>query len=202
MTMKQTDTLANVYARSLFELAEADGGRDKILELADELEQVAELLAGSKELHALFRSPVIDGDRRANTLRSIFENRITDLLLRFMLVLNSNGRLDHFDSIQMSYDLMVQEAFGRIEVDVVTAIPLDQESLAHVKESIQQAFGKDPVLHPSVDASILGGIQIRVGDQLMDGSVATRLRRLGHQLREQGSHSIRTDSARFMEDTA
>ena len=136
MTMKQTDTLANVYARSLFELAEADGGRDKILELADELEQVAQLLAGSKELHALFRSPVIDGDRRANTLRSIFENRITDLLLRFMLVLNSNGRLDHFDSIQMSYDLMVQEAFGRIEVDVVTAIPLDQESLAHVKESI------------------------------------------------------------------
>ncbi|MDG2291506.1 MAG: ATP synthase F1 subunit delta [Phycisphaerales bacterium] len=202
MTMKQTDTLANIYARSLFELAEASGGRDKILELADELEQVAELLAGSGDLQALFCSPIIDGDRRANALRSIFENRVTDLMLRFMLVLNSNGRLNHFDPIQMAYDLMVQDAFDRVEVDVVTAMPLDESALARVKDSIQQALGKDPVLHPSVDASILGGIQIRVGDQLMDGSVATRLRRLGHRLREQGSHNIRTDSSRFMEDSA
>ena len=121
-----------------------------------------------------------------------------------MLVLNSNGRLDHFDAIQVAYGLHAAGGlWDRVDVDVVTAMPLGRASaLARIKESIHLAFGKDPVLHPSVDESIIGGIQIRVGDQLMDGSIATRLRRLGHRLREQGSHNIRSDSSRFMEDSA
>ena len=200
MTMQQIDTLATLYAQSLLELAEDAGGREKILELADELEQVSELLAGERDLRTLFSTPVIDEEARAGLIRRIFENRVTDLLLRFMLVLNANDRLGHFDGIQAAYDQMVQDAFGRIEVDVITAIKLDEGTLARISERIQAALGKEPVLHPSIDESIIGGLQLRIGDRLMDGSVATRLRRLGDQLRQNGGHAIRTNMERFMED--
>ena len=65
MTM-QTDTLASIYARSLYELAEESGGRDMVLELADELEQIIHILASEQTLDALFSSPVIDTDRRTS----------------------------------------------------------------------------------------------------------------------------------------
>ena len=201
MTMQQIDTLATIYAQSLLELAEEAGGREKILELAEELEQVSELLAGEADLRTLFGTPVIDEETRGGLIRRIFENRVTDLLLRFMLVLNANDRLGHFDCIQASYDQMVQDTFGRVEVDVVTAIELDEATLARIGERLQKALGKEPILHASIDESIIGGLQLRVGDRLMDGSVATRLRRLGEQLRKQGGHAIRTDMERFMESS-
>ena len=164
MTMQQIDTLATLYAQSLLELAEDAGGQEKMLELADELEQVSELLAGERDLRTLFSTPVIDEETRAGLIRRVFENRVTDLLLRFMLVLNANDRLGHFDSIQAAYDQMVQDAFGRIEVDVIAAITLDDATLARISERIKTALGKEPVLHPSVDESIIGGLQLRIGD--------------------------------------
>ena len=201
MTM-QTDTLATIYARSLYELAEESGGRDMVLELADELEQIIHILASEQTLDALFSSPVIDTDRRTSTIRTIFEGRITDLLLRFMLVLNANGRLGHLELIQVAYDQLVQEAFGRIEVDVITASPIDEAALARIGERIKSAMGKGPVLHPSTNPAIIGGVQLRIGDELLDGSVATKLRRMGTNLREKGSRTIRSSIGTYLEDTA
>lgn len=200
MTM-QTDTLATIYARSLYELAEESGGRDMVLELADELEQVIELLASEHSLDALFSSPVIDTDRRSTTIRTIFELRVTDLLLRFMLILNANGRLGHLGLIQVAYDQLVQDAFGRIEVDVITASPIDEATLARIGERIKAAMGKDPVLHPSTSPAIIGGIQLRIGDELLDGSVATKLRKMGTNLREKGSRTIRSSIGTYLGDT-
>jgi len=198
----QTDTLASIYARSLYELAEESGGRDMVLELADELEQVIEILASEHALAALFNSPVIDTDRRTSTIRTIFEGQVTDLLLRFMLVLNANGRLGHLELIQVAYDQLVQDAFGRIEVDVITASPIDEAALARIGERIKAALGKDPVLHPSTNPAIIGGVQLRIGDELLDGSVATKLRKMGANLRENGSRTIRASIGTYLGDSA
>lgn len=201
MTM-QTDTLASIYARSLYELAEERGGRDGIVELADELEQIVDLLAGEQTLGTLFNSPVIDTERRSATIRRIFEHRVTDLMLRFLLILNANGRLGHIGPIHVAYDRLVQAAFGRVEVDVITASPMDETALARIGERIKSVLGKDPVLHQATDPSIIGGIKLRIGDELLDGSVATKLRRMGTALRDRGSHTIRSSIGTFLEDTA
>lgn len=186
----QTDTLARIYARSLFDLADEAGGRDKILEIADELEQVCELLRGDRSFGEYLSSPVIDTSRRAMGLRTMFTNRITDLTLRFMLVLNTNGRLDRFESIQTAYDQLVQEAWGRVEVDVWTAVPLDESARTTLSTRLHEIMGKEPVLHAWVQESLIGGIRIRIGDQLIDGSVAARLRQFERQLRQEGNHAI------------
>ena len=90
---KQTDALANIYARSLFELATDAGGDEKVTEIADEIEQICELAVSNKEIGVFFSSPIIDNNKRGEALSAIFSNRVTDLTLRFLLVLNKQGAI-------------------------------------------------------------------------------------------------------------
>ncbi|HIB02020.1 MAG TPA: hypothetical protein EYO31_09245, partial [Phycisphaerales bacterium] len=99
----QADALATVYAKSLFELASDAGGNDKIVEIADELEQICELTRENQGIRLFFSSPIIDVVKRGETLSSIFTNRVTDLTLRFLLVLNNKGRLNHIECINVAY---------------------------------------------------------------------------------------------------
>ncbi|MDG2200726.1 MAG: ATP synthase F1 subunit delta [Phycisphaerales bacterium] len=198
----QTDTLSRIYASSLYELADEAGGRDKIMEIADELEQICDLVQSDRQFREMITSPVIDASRRAEALGRIFGNRVTDLVVRFLIILNRNGRLGHLESIQAAYDQQVQEAFGRIEVDVITASEIDAEARNRIGERIKQALGKEPVMHAYTDPSIIGGVRLRIGDEMIDGSVATRLRRMGTALQQNGSQGIRTQINRFLEDDA
>ncbi|MDP7070363.1 MAG: ATP synthase F1 subunit delta [Phycisphaerales bacterium] len=194
----QTDTLARIYARSLFDLSNEAGGREKILEVADELEQVCELVRSDPAFREYLDSPVIDTARRALGIRTIFADRVTDLVLRFMLVLNTNGRIGRVESIHAAFDEMVQEAWGRIEVDAWTATPLDEESQRLLSSKLHEILGKEPVLHAWTDASLIGGIRIRIGDTLVDGSVAARLKQFERGLQVQGNRVISTTPTDFM----
>ena len=196
----QTDALATVYAKSLFELASDAGGNDKVVEIADELEQICELLRQDKEVRLFFTSPIIDVPKRSETISAIFSNRVTDLTLRFLLVLNNKGRLNHLESIGVAFDLLVQEAFGRVEVDVFTPTAIDADSINIIKGKVQSMLGKEPVLHPYVDKKMLGGLKLRIGDQLIDGSVQTKLRRLSESIKNSGGTAIREQFETYLED--
>lgn len=195
----QTDALANVYAKSLFELAQQAGGQEKITELLGELEQICELLRADRRVHEFFASPVIDKNSRSESLKRIFSNRVTDLTLRFLLILNDKTRLSHLEAIAAAYDRLVQEAYGRIEVDVYTAAPVGQQQLDSIRERIKQALGREPVLHPYTEPAMLGGLKLRIGDQLIDGSITNKLRRMKRDLQASGS-KLRERLTRFIED--
>ena len=179
---RRIDALASVYARSLYELASKAGGRAKIEQVAAELEEVCELTRADKRFAEFLASPIIGTDRRKDSLRRIFSDRVTDLMLRFLLVLSDKGRLGHLEAINDAFDAMVQESFGKIEVDVYTAGPLDSNILNELRGRIQQALRKEPILHNYTEPGMIGGIKLRIGDQLLDGSVATRLRRMRQEL--------------------
>lgn len=196
----QTDALATVYAKSLFELASDAGGNDKIVEIAGELEQICELARDNDDVRNFFSSPIIDGAKRGEALSAIFTNRVTDLTLRFLLVLNAKGRLSHIEPIHVAFDLLVQEAFGRVEVDVFTPQDLDENAIRSIKEKVQAMLNKEPVLHTYVDKAMLGGLKLRIGDQLIDGSVQTKLRRLSESIKNNGGTAIRENYETYLED--
>lgn len=198
--IRHTDALASVYARSLYELAAEAGGRDKIVEVADEIEQVCELARGNRAFREFLGSPIVDRGRRADALRDIFRERVTDLVLRFMLVLNDRGRLSHLESIAGAYDHLVNEAFGRVEVDVFTPGPLDPEQLRSLSQRIGAALGKEPVVYTYTDPEMIGGLKLRIGDQLIDGSVAARLRKIRQSFLTSGSAAIRERFDRILDE--
>jgi len=197
-----TDAIAQVYARSLYELANAAGGRDKIVEIAEELEQICELARSDKSFGEFLSSPIIEGKARSNSLRTIFHARITDLTLRFLLVLNAKGRLSRIESVRAAYDQAVHEAFDRVEVDVYTPAPLGRDQIETIKQRIQAALGKDPVIHAYTDPEMIGGIRLRIGDQLIDGSVSSRLRRLRERLLANGGAQVRSRIDKIIEEGA
>ncbi len=195
-----TDALAQVYAKSLYELAEDAGGREKIVEVGQEIEQLCELARSDKAFGEFLASPIINKGERSRSLRHIFDGNITDLTLRFLLVLNGRGRLGHLAAIEEAYDQLMHEAFGRVEVDLYTAAPLDGQELESIKERIRKALGKDPVLYAYTQPSMIGGVKLRIGDQLIDGSVSNRLRRLRQTLKTSGFSALRDRIASLIEE--
>ncbi len=193
-----TDAIAQVYAKSLYELANDAGGREKIVELAEELDQICELARGDRTFREFLASPIINTKARGEAIRRIFHGRVTDLALRFLLVLNNKARLRRLESIRAAFDQLVHDALGRVEVDIYTPGPLGPEQLDTIKQRIQGALGKDPVLYSYTDAAMIGGVRLRIGDQLIDGSVASRLRRLRQHLLTLGGSAVRQRLARII----
>lgn len=194
------DALAHVYARSLYELAEQAGGLDKIFEVGAELEQICELARADKAFAEFLGSPIIAKGRRGEALGSIFRDQVTDLTLRFLLVVNEKGRLGHLEPINSAFDQLVQAAHDRVEVDVFTAQPIDAGEQQAIADRIKAAIGKEPVLHPYTDPGMIGGIKLRIGDRLIDGSVATRLRRLRHTMHSSGGAAVRGRFDRIIQE--
>lgn len=195
------DAVARVYAQSLLELAEAAGGDAKIAEIGEELQALLEVVRGDAMIAEFLRSPIVDRNKRGASLRTVLDGRVSDLLLRFVLVLNGKGRLGRIDDIVAAYDELLNARFGKVEVDVFTVDGrLDDAQLSLLSEKIRTRLGKEPVFHQYADASLIGGLVLRVGDQLIDGSVRGRLRGLRETILEGGSSTIRGRGETFLSD--
>lgn len=197
----RTDEIARVYAESLLELAEARGG-DGIAEVGAEIAALAEIARGDPAFAEFLRSPVVDATSREASLRRTLDGRASSLVRDFVLVLNRKGRLGEFLNVAVAYEALVQEKLGRVEVDVWTASgPVGEDLLASLRGKVREATGKDPVFRLHVDPAMIGGIRLRIGDRLLDGSVATRLAGLRRHLLESGRGDLRADPDRFLSTT-
>lgn len=195
------DALATVYARSLFELAFEKGGQETAESIGGEIEDILEMARSSVSFSEFLASRVLGVESRDESLVKIFGGRTSPIVLHFLRLLNRKGRLNHLPPIVAAYDQIVQEHFGRVEVDVLTATPIDEGQLSLIREKLSAALGKQPVLHPYTDASMLGGLKLRIGDQLIDASVATRLANMRQRLISRGGASIRGRAAELLDDS-
>ncbi len=199
LTEAPPDALSRIYAQTLFEMAQAAGGQAKIEETLVELEEIMELARADVRFSEFLSSRILPAKARGASLATIFKGRLSDLTLHFLLVLNDKGRLGHLAPIVAAFDQLVQNAFGRVEVDVYTASPVSSGELAAIRDRLRAALGREPVVHPYVDGSMIGGLKLQIGDQLIDASIATRLRKLRDKLATDGSAKIRAKAAQIID---
>ncbi|MEL7474182.1 MAG: ATP synthase F1 subunit delta [Planctomycetota bacterium] len=197
----QPDAVAQVYARSLFELAEADGGQDNTEEVLGELEQILDLARADASFGEFISSRVLPAKSRAASLKKMLDGRASDLSIRFLLILNQKGRLGHLSAIVAAYDAIVQDRFGRIEVDVFTPEPASPEMLATIKDRLTNQLSKEIILHPYTDPKMIGGLKLRIGDQLIDASVETHIRRIRERFAAGGADQIRAKLDELLNNT-
>ncbi len=200
MLNSATDAVSTVYARSLFALAESGGGRQVIEDTLGELEEILELARQDRRFGEFLSSRIISGTRRAGSLDKTLKGRVSDLTYRFLQVLNDKQRLGHLPSIVSAYDRLVQQHFGRVEVDVFTADPLSPDDLRSVQSRLAASLGKEVIAHPYTDATMIGGVKFRIGDQLVDASLATQLRKLKDQFGNSGTAAIRAKFDRIVDE--
>jgi F-type H+-transporting ATPase subunit delta len=200
LSQAKPDALANVYAKSLYSEAFAAGGRERVEAVQGQLEDLLEMTRSDKALNEFLASRVIPTAEREAALKKILGGRIDELLLRFLLVVNRKERLGHIVPIAAAYDQVVQQQFGRVEVDVVTATAIDANHLVTVKSRLGEALGKEVIVHSYTDPTMIGGVKFRIGDQLIDASVQTTLRKIRDQLSTQGDAVVRGKINRIIED--
>jgi F-type H+-transporting ATPase subunit delta len=193
----QPDAVAQVYAQSLFDLA-AQQGQPQIESVLGELEEIVDMARADTRFGEFVSSRIVAGGDRDESLEKIFKGRVSDIVLNFLRLLNRKGRLGKITGIVAAYDRLVQNAFGRIEVDVYTPSPLSREDQDALARKLHETLGKEPVIHPYTDGSMIGGIRLQIGDQLIDASIATRLRKLRDQLATSGLPALRAAADRII----
>jgi F-type H+-transporting ATPase subunit delta len=194
------DAVDKVYALSLFELAETQGGRAGLEALASECEELANVIRENRTLAEFFNSRIIPMRDKDRTIRAIFSGRVSDLLLRFLLVLNRKERVNRTLSILTACDQLMQERFGKVEVDLFTRFPLPAEQVESIRRRLQETLQREPIVHTYLDEEMIGGIKMQVGDKLIDASVATQLRRMRERLVEEGGATVRAKADRIIEE--
>src|SRR5687767_764574 len=177
----QTSPLAVAYARSLLELADE---RKEMEQVEQELRGLRDVIEQNPTFGLFLRDPAIGENERGETLKRVFGGKVSPLLMNFLGVVNAHGRLGKLEEIARAYDELLDERLGKIEVDVTVATKLAPNELEQVRKSVSAALKKDAVVHQYVDESIIGGIVLRVQDQLIDASVRAQLEGMRRRMLE------------------
>lgn len=173
------DPAAAIYSLALFEAAQEAGRLDAVQR---DLNDLGNALAGTPELAQVLFNPAFPAPgKKAILARATSE--ADELVGRALLVLVDNGRLDELPGIIEDFNERHQEVAGELEVELTTAIPIDDEEADGLRGRLAEATGKTVTLTRRVDAEILGGVVLRMRDLLIDASVRGRLDALRLSLR-------------------
>lgn len=183
--------VAGVYARAFLDAAEGKGNTAAMVAELDSL--VTDVLDAYPNLERVLASPFIAHEEKVGILERTLGNQASPDLLVFLKVLSKHGRLDCLRAIRRAVESQYNKMQGRVEVTLRTAGPVDDALRGEIIEKLRAILSAEPVMRVVTDASLLGGVVVRVGDTVFDGSLSTRLSRMRSQMIEQVVHKIETD---------
>jgi F-type H+-transporting ATPase subunit delta len=186
--------LGDVYARALLAFA-ADAGN--VDQLVDELGEVVEAINGVAGLRDALESPRVGVESKVDLLDKAFAGKVEKGLLHFLKVVGNKGRFDCLGAIASSAKTLRDEMSGRVQAVVTSASPMDSEAVGRITDQLSKTLGKDVSLQVLVDPEILGGIVVRVGDTVYDGSVVNQLSQVRARAVKRASDAIREKLDRF-----
>jgi F-type H+-transporting ATPase subunit delta len=168
------EEIAQVYSRSLFEVAKEHGKLDRI---RDELGAFTDALAENRELSVFFFSPYFSTQEKEDGLsRTVVDADPT--LVNFLQLLIENHRLPLIHRIRRQFEVLWDRENRRLPVEVTSAVELDRSVIEALEAGILEQTGQNVELESHVDPDILGGIVLRVGNSILDASVRHRLEQL------------------------
>jgi F-type H+-transporting ATPase subunit delta len=185
---EQQDTVTGVagrYASALFSLARDERKTD---EVAAALASFDALIAESEDLRRLVRSPVFSAREQVKALAAILERaEIAGVAANFIKLVAAKRRLFAIRDMIRDYGLLYDAGRGVAHAEVTSAEPLDDANVAALKETLRVASGgKDVRLTAKVDASIIGGLVVKLGSRMVDGSLKTKLNAIRIRMKEVG----------------
>jgi F-type H+-transporting ATPase subunit delta len=168
------EEIAQVYSRALFEVAKENGKLDVVRE---QLGQFADALDQNRDLAVFFFSPYFSTDEKKDGLRRTVEGA-DPTVLNFLETLLERHRMPAIYRIRAAYARLWDEENKLLPVEVTSAVDLDEATVKSLGDRIGQQTGQRVELTSRVDPSILGGIVLRVGNQILDASIKHRLDQL------------------------
>jgi F-type H+-transporting ATPase subunit delta len=172
------EEIAEVYSRSLFEVAKERGVLDRVHE---ELGQFADALDQSRDLQVFFFSPYFSSQEKKDGIGALVEGA-DENFVRFLELLAERHRMPAIFRIRREFDGLWRRENKLLPVSVTSAVELDSELVEGIGKRIEEQTGQRVELSSEVDPDVLGGLVLQVGNMVLDASVRNRLERLRKQV--------------------
>jgi F-type H+-transporting ATPase subunit delta len=169
--MAELTTIARPYAEAVFELAKQEG---RFGEWSDAL-KLAAAVSQDANMQSVLSSPRVPYGQKSALLLATAGKGIGELGENFLQLVLRNGRADILPEISRLFEEMKERDEGVIEASIASAFPLVQDQLSELTAKLEKRFKRKILARPSVDPELIGGVVVRVGDEVLDGSVRGKL---------------------------
>jgi F-type H+-transporting ATPase subunit delta len=174
-------SLSGRYALALFELARDGKSLDTV---SESLGAIKSALAESPDFKALVFSPLIGREAAAKTVAAVAASMGLDKLTsNFLGVLAQNRRLAQLPAIIRNYETLLSNHRGEARAEIVSAHPLSKTQITALQKNLRARVGRDVAVDAKVDPAILGGLVVKIGSQMIDSSIRTRLNTLAQAMK-------------------
>lgn len=176
--MTDVITIARPYAKAIFELAFAH----KTLQEWKSMLTTLALIASDKNMQSMLFNPLLSKEQLAKLFLDVAKDTVNEEGKRFVEQLANKSRLSLLPAIRDRYETLLAEHEKTIDVKVVSAYPLDKDRLKKLQKALQNFLNRQVTMQFDVDSTLLGGVIIHAGDQVIDGSLRGRLHQLSESL--------------------
>ncbi len=174
-------SLAGRYATALFELARDEKQLDTV---GASLATLRQALRDSDDFAKLTTSPLVSRDDAVKAAAASAQAmKLDPITTNFLGVLAQNRRLSQLGNVVRAFVALAASHRGEITAEVTSAHPLTDDQVAAVKTNLKSRLGRDVAVDLGVDPAILGGLVVKVGSQMIDGSIRTKLNSLAHAMK-------------------
>ncbi len=170
-----TNQLASKYAQALYKLAAEQETLDAVKQ---QLVGIRDMIDSHSDLAALIYHPRVPVEAKKDTIQKVFASEISVIVRNFLFLLIDNRREVALPSIIEEFIKFANEEQNIAEAMITTAFPLNDAEMKALAEKLSKMSGKNIITKPNVDKSIIGGVIVKIGDKLIDGSVARQLKNL------------------------
>lgn len=172
--------IARPYARALFEVTQAQRQTDKVRK---ELEQVRDAVSGSQDFRRFLASPVVaDSDRKAVVSQVARRMMLSKITTNFLLLLSDKRRLNALEDIVVLFAEEADRAEGVVRAEAFAPVKLSAVQVSRLRAALEEMTGRKVVVEDNVDATLMGGLLVRIDGQIYDTTVKSQLAALRQQV--------------------
>ncbi|MCP3849168.1 MAG: F0F1 ATP synthase subunit delta [Gammaproteobacteria bacterium] len=176
--MAEVSTLARPYAQAVFNLAKANNTLKAWSETLALLSEVA----ANESMIELIDNPDVDSEHAVSLFIDICKDNLDEQGTNLVKLAAENGRLEIFPVIASTFESLRAEEEGSVEAQVISAFAVNATQKKSIAEALKKKLGREVTITTKTDKSLLGGVIIRAGDMVIDGSVKTQLETITHSL--------------------
>jgi len=169
---------ARRYANALLQSAIE---QKKLEDVVDDIRFIGNTLDGSRELTVFLRSPIIESEVKLDSLLSIFKSHISELSVQLLNLLSEKNREALLPDICEGFIELYNNHCGIVKIDVLTAFEMDKKQQKSLHQQLENHTGKTVKMNVAVDSGLIGGLVVKIGDTVIDGSVKHKIRMLKNQ---------------------
>lgn len=173
------ELVAKTYAEALFEVAVEIQQLDQF---GEQLRFVSDTFQQYPEFYELYKTPQISNEEKKSIIANVFQKGVQVELLNFLKILIDKRRTGKFEDIAKEYQRLVNDYHNIVEAVAITTKPLGDADRLNLESKLAAMTGKKIKLKNEIDPTIIGGMLVRMGDKVIDGTVQSRLGKLKESL--------------------